>query len=240
MSETWLEPHHVVFICSKRRRGKSTLAQVFASYMTAQRVVLADVKARYVMPGAFVARGILELHAVPDDVLRVHFVPTAASKKDAVLEWDEFFTWCFEQTDVTVLLDECVPMPAPATGAPGMLVKYVGQGAVNRNGIIACTGRWRGVLRDLIAHANLIVIFPGGLSVDELEDAAREMGMGYVDPDTKKKVSALDELRALLAEAEAHGEFACVMYDRDRDAFRIFEVPANLVDRAIAKEVAPA
>lgn len=244
-SETWLEPHHVVLICSKRRKGKSTLAQVFASYMTSQRVVLADVKRRYAMPGAYVAHGIAELAACPADALRVHFVPVAVdgpSNRNAVeQEWDAFFAWCFNQPDVTVLLDECVPMPAPSDGrAPGMLVKYVGQGAATRCGLIACTGRWRGVLTDLKSHANLIVIFPGGLSVDELEDAAREMNLGYVDDQTRRKVKPLDELRSLLKQAEALGEYACVMYDRDRDSFRIFEVPEHLLERAVAREVAPA
>lgn len=244
MSETWFEPWHVITIVAKRRSGKSTLATVFASHFTNQRIVFADVKRRYRMPAAdLVAHGVDALQAAPVSAWRIHYVPAAIAsvdnKKAVDREWSAFFDWCNAQTDLTVLLDECVPMPAPATGAPGSLVHYVGQKAADRCGIIACTGRWRGLLVDLKAHANVIIIFPGGLAVDELEDAAREMGLGHVDEQSKRKVKPLDELRALLKQAEELGPYACVMWLRDEDRFVIFELPAELVHRAIAIEVAP-
>lgn len=243
MSETWFEPWHVITIVSKRRKGKSTLATVFASYFTKQRIVFMDVKRRYAFAGAdYVANGAAELWAAPASAWRIHYVPAAIAtveNKDAVdHEWSSAFDWCNQQTDLTVLLDECVPMPAPATGAPGSLVHYVAQKAVDRCGMIACTGRWRGLLMDLKAHANVIVIFPGGLAVDELEDAAREMGLGSV-AENGKKIKPLDELRGLLNDAAAEGPYGCLMYLRDQDRFVTFQLPAELVDRAIAVEVAP-
>jgi hypothetical protein len=207
-------------------------------------VLLVDVKRRYRMPDAdAVCHGVDELRAAPTSAWRLHFIPTAvatvADKQAVAREYDDLFLWACEQTDLCVLLDECVPMPAPASGAPGALVHYVAQKAVDRCGMIACSGRWRGMLVDLKAHANAIVIFPGGLSVDELEDAAREFGLGHT-ADNGRKVKPLDELRELLEKTAAHGEHAALLYDRDRDLFRIFEIPAHLLERAIAIEVAPA
>lgn len=244
LSETWFEPWHVILIVSKRRKGKSTLATVFASYFENQRIVFMDVKRRYAMAGAdYVAHGVDELYAAPATAWRIHFIPAAIAtvhNKDAVdLEWSGVFDWCNQQTDLTVLLDECVPMPAPATGAPGSGVHYIAQKAVDRCGMIACTGRWRGLMMELKAHSDVIILFPGGLSVDELEEAAKEMGLGHIDEGTNRKVKPLDELRALLKQAEELGPYACVMWLRNEDRFVIFELDASLVDRAIAVEVAP-
>lgn len=242
MSELWLEPWHVAVFCSKRRSGKSSVATVFASYMLNQRIVFADVKNAYQMPGAFVVRGAGELVLVPADVRLVHFIPAAVGAKDVMAEWDQFFAWCFDQTDVTVMLDECVPMPAPATGAPGMLVKYVGQGARNRNGLIACTGRWRGLLVDLKSHSNMIGIFPGGLAVDELDDAAKEMGADLERAAGELGCSAKrprEQLRFLLDKAAEVGPYACLLYLRDQKTFKIFQLPEELLERAIAFEISP-
>jgi hypothetical protein len=243
-TEPWFEPWHVGVLLSKRRSGKSTIEMVFGGQMRNQRIVLVDVKCRYRMPGGFVCHGQHELPAVPADVRLVHFIPTAAgSKRDVVAEYDALFEWCFHQTDVTVLLDECVPMPAPATGAPGWLVKYVTQGAVNRNGILACSGRWRGLLIDLKSHSNLIGIFPGGLAADELDDAAKEMGEDLERAASELGCTAkrpLEQLRFLLAKTKEIGPYALLLYLRDQSRFVMFELPAELVDDAIAIEVAPA
>lgn len=230
-------------LLSKTRSGKSTLAMVFAAQMIYQRIVLADVKCRYRMPGSFVVHGHQELALVPVDARLVHFIPAAVGAKAVDEEWDEFFKWCFEQTDVTIILDECVPKPAPATGAPGWAVKYVGQAAVNRDGIIACSGRWRGLLMDLKAHSNVIGIFPGGLAADELEDAAKEMGEDLERAAAElgcKSRRPLDQLRFLLAKTREVGPYAVLLYLRDQSRFVMFQLPAELVDDAIAIEVAPA
>lgn len=231
-------------LLSKRRSGKSTLEMVFAGQMTNQRIVLVDVKCRYRMPGAIVARGAAELATVPVDVRLVHFIPAAAGdRKNVVAEYDAVFEWCFNQTDVTVLLDECVPMPAPATGAPGWVVKYIAQGAVNRNGILACSGRWRGLLVDLKSHSNMIGIFPGGLAADELDDAAKEMGEDLEQAARTLGCTATrprDQLRFLLAKTKEVGDYAVLLYLRDQSAFKMFQLPPELIDDAIAIEVAPA
>lgn len=243
-SEAWFEPWHVGVLLSKRRAGKSTIEMVFGAHMVNQRIVLVDVKCRYRMPGAFVVHGHQELALVPADVRLVHFIPAAAGdRKTVVEEYDELFKWCFYQTDVTVLLDECVPMPAPATGAPGWVVKYIAQGAVNRNGILACSGRWRGLLVDLKAHSNMIGIFPGGLAADELDDAAKEMGEDLERAATDlgcKSSRPLEQLRFLLAKTKELGPYALLLYLRDQSRFVMFQLPADLVDDAIATEVAPA
>jgi hypothetical protein len=230
-------------LLSKRRSGKSTIEMVFGAQMSNQRIVLVDVKARYRMPGAFVCRGAGELAAVPVDVRLVHFIPAAAGgRKDVIAEYDALFEWCFYQTDVTVLLDECVPMPAPATGAPGWLVKYVTQGAVNRCGLLACSGRWRGLLMDLKSHSNLIGIFPGGLAADELEDAAKEMGEDLERAAREQGCTStrpLEQLRHLLTQTKEVGPYACLLYLRDQSRFVMFQLPDHLVDDAIAIEVAP-
>lgn len=242
-NEPWFQPWQRMVLLAKTRSGKSTLEMVFAAHMTNQRIVLADVKCRYRMPGAFVANGVADLAAVPVDARLVHFIPAAGERKAAIKEWDEFFEWCFYQTDVTVLLDECVPMPAPATGAPGWVVKYVGQAAANRDGIIACSGRWRGLLVDLKAHSNVIGIFPGGLAADELDDAAKEMGEDLERAAAELGCTStrpLDQLRYLLAKTKEVGPYAVLLYLRDQSRFLMFELPAELVDDAIAFEVAPA
>lgn len=242
-TEAWFEPWHVGVLLSKRRSGKSTIEMVFAAQMSNQRLVLVDVKARYRMPGAFLCRGAGELALVPVDVRLVHFIPTAAGNRNAVIaEYDALFEWCFQQTDLTVLLDECVPMPAPATGAPGWLVKYVTQGAVNRNGILACSGRWRGLLMDLKSHSNLIGIFPGGLAADELDDAAKEMGEDLERAAGELGCTArrpLEQLRFLLTQTKEVGPYAVLLYLRDQSRFVMFQLPPELVDEAIAIEIAP-
>jgi hypothetical protein len=241
-SEPWFEPWQRMVLLSKTRSGKSTLEMVFAAHMTQQRIVLADVKCRYRMPGAFVVHGAAELTLVPADVRLVHFIPVAGERKAAIKEWDQFFEWCFHQTDVTVLLDECVPMPAPATGAPGWVVKYVGQAAVNRDGIIACSGRWRGLSVDLKAHSDVIGIFPGGLAADELDDAAKEMGEDLERAARELGCTATrprDQLRFLLEKTKEVGPYAVLLYLRNQGRFVMFQLPADLVDEAVAFEVTP-
>lgn len=230
-------------LLSKTRSGKSTLEMVFAAQMVNQRLVLVDVKCRYRMPGAFVVHGHTELPLVPADARLVHFIPTAAGNRASVIEeYDELFKWCFHQTDVTVLLDECVPMPAPATGAPGWVVKYVGQAAVNRDGIIACSGRWRGLLLDLKAHSNVIGIFPGGLAADERDDAAKEMGEDLERAARELGCTATrprDQLGFLLEKTKEVGPYAVLLYLRDQGRFVMFQLDAELVDDAIAIEIEP-
>ena len=246
-AELWLEPWHVAVLLSKRRSGKSTVMTVFAGAMVNQRIVFADVKCCYRMPGAYVARGVDELYACPPDVRKVHFIPVAVDTpgdRNAVeREWNAFFQWCFDQTDVTVVADECVPMPMPANGAPGMAVKYVEQGARNRNGLLACSGRWRGLMVALKSHANVIGIFPGGLAADELDSAAKEMGEDLEAAARElgcTSTKPLEQLRFLLAKTKELGPYACLLYLRDQNTFKIFQVPAELLDTAIAFEVAPA
>lgn len=238
----WLEPWHVMVIVSRRRRGKSTLATVIASYFTRATVIFVDVKKKYRVHDAVVVHGIGELTALKTLPARIQFVPVAVKTPDddkaEIKEWDRFFAWCHAQHDICVLLDECVPWPAPASGFPGWLRKYVGQAGVNRGGIIACTGRYRGVFRDLFSHADAIVIFPDGLSIDELTDVAAEMQLGRFE-EGGRKVKGVDILRGYLDQAKATGPYACVWWDRDSNTFRIFELPAELVDRAIATEIAP-
>jgi hypothetical protein len=246
-AEPWLQPWHVGVLLSKRRSGKSTVMTVFAGHMVNQRIVFADVKCCYRMPGAHVARGIDELYATPVDARLVHFIPTATNaprNRSAVEdEWNAFFQWCFDQTDVTIVCDECVPMPLPATGTPGVGVKYIEQGARNRNGILACSGRWRGLSVALKSHANLIGIFPGGLAADELEDAAKEMGEDLAEAARELGCSStkpLEQLRFLLTKTKEVGPYACLLYLRDQSTFKIFQVPEALLDTAIAIEVTPA
>lgn len=239
----WLEPWHRAVIVSKTRAGKSTLATVLTSYMTKQTVVFADVKMAYVVHDAIVTRGVAELQAalaMRPRPRRVHFIPINAA--EPLVEWNRFFEICFHASHITIELDECVPMPLPATGTPAQGVRYIGQGARQRNGIIACTGRWRGVSLDLKAHANVIVIFPGGLAQDELDDAAKEMGANLEEACVELGIKATRpgrQLRALLDHAAALGPYTCLWYDRDRGVFRCFRLGASLLERAIATEVSP-
>jgi hypothetical protein len=244
--EPWFEPWHVGVLLSKRRSGKSTIEMVFAAQMLQQRLLLVDVKHAYRMPGAFVVHGADELALVPEDARLVHFIPTAVNapknRSRVSDEYDAVFAWAFAQTDVTVLLDECVPMPAPATGAPGMVIKYVEQGARLRNGILACSGRWRGLAVALKAHANMIGIFPGGLAADELEDAAKEMGEDLERAAGElgcRATRPLEQLRFLLAKTKEIGPYAVLLYLRDQSRFVMFQLPEEFVDDAIAFEVTP-
>lgn len=239
--ETWLEPWHVCAILSKRRSGKSTLATVLTSYMTRQTIVFLDVKRAYRVHEGVVCLGPEQLRvalAARPRPRRIHYVPMAFDAD----EWDDVFRACFEQTDVTVQVDECVPWPLPATGPPKEAIRYVMQGARQRDGLIACTGRWRGVSIDLKAQANVIVIFPGGLSADELTEVGKEMGDDLAEAAQElgcRATKPIDQLRYLLTKTAEIGPYAFLWYDRDRGLFRMLQIPEHLIGRAIATEITP-
>jgi hypothetical protein len=242
--EPWLQPWDRSLLVSKTRSGKSSVLLVFASYFTNSRILFIDVKRRYVMPDAVVVQGVDELYALDPTKLpwRIHFLPiatnTVADPRAEEREWEGLFRWCEPQTDLAVIVDECVPKPLPANGYPGPAEKVAGQKKVDRVGFHAATGRWRGMARFLIGHADHIMIWPKGLSVDELDDVAREMALGDED-EHGRRVKPTTELRRMLRQAEQHGPFAFLWWDRNRDLFRIMQLPPHLLERAIAVEVEP-
>lgn len=229
----WLLPWEIALLVSKRRSGKSTVGLALAGSFSRCQLLFLDVKCRYTLPGVDPTVGVDQLAGLEWQKQRViHYQPSAVDsmgdRRAEEREWWGVFALCNERVDLTIVADECVPTPFGVNATPGSARRYIERKAVDRCGLIACTGRWRGTATHLRAHANHILLWPGGLADDELDDVAREIGCQRL------------ELRAWLDQARQLGDYGFVWYDRDQQLVRLVPpLPEHVRQLALAQEITP-